>query len=96
MSIDMRCLQRDSVLLHSLVQIVSHTFAPKSIIAFEPFIRREIQLLLDRWDEFCSKAKEQNTQGPRGLNGRAWLDALMWLNFFAFDTIGDLAFGKRG
>ncbi|MCO5585497.1 hypothetical protein L7F22_039430 [Adiantum nelumboides] len=75
-------------------KIVSHTFAPKSIVAFEPFIRREIQLLVDRWDEFCAKADKENVQGPRNLNGRAWLDALMWLNFFAFDTIGDLAFGK--
>lgn len=75
-------------------KIVSHTFAPKSIVAFEPFIRREIQLLVDRWDEFCAQAKKEDTKGPRGLNGRAWLDSLMWLNFFAFDTIGDLAFGK--
>ncbi|KAN0066397.1 hypothetical protein ACQY0O_000491 [Thecaphora frezii] len=75
-------------------KIVSHTFAPKTITAFEPFIRREIQMLLDRWDEFCAKAKQEQAEGPRGIKGRAWLDVLMWLNFFAFDTIGDLAFGS--
>ncbi|PWN47165.1 cytochrome P450 [Violaceomyces palustris] len=75
-------------------KIVSHTFAPKTITAFEPFIRREVQMLLDRWDEFCDKARKENTRGPRGLNGRAWLDTLMWLNFFAFDAIGNLAFGS--
>lgn len=74
-------------------KIVSHTFAPKTIIAFEPFIRREVQVLLERWDEFCAAAKKENTPGPRGLMGRAWLDCLEWMNYFAFDTIGDLAFG---
>lgn len=75
-------------------KIVSHTFAPKTIVAFEPFIRREIQLLLDRWDEFCAKAEKEQKAGPRGLKGYAWLDTLMWLNYFAFDTIGALAFGS--
>ncbi|SJX60031.1 probable Benzoate 4-monooxygenase cytochrome P450 [Sporisorium reilianum f. sp. reilianum] len=75
-------------------KIVSHTFAPKTIIAFEPFIRREVQLLLERWDEFCAKAAKANTEGPRGIKGRAWLDSLLWLNYFAFDTIGALAFGS--
>ncbi|SOV03041.1 probable Benzoate 4-monooxygenase cytochrome P450 [Ustilago sp. UG-2017a] len=75
-------------------KIVSHTFAPKTILAFEPFIRREVQLLLERWDEFCDKAAKSNAVGPRGIKGRAWLDSLMWLNYFAFDTIGALAFGS--
>lgn len=75
-------------------KIVSHTFAPKSIVAFEGFIRKEVQLLLDRWDEFCKTAEEQRTEGPRGLKGYAWLDSLLWLNYWAFDTIGDLAFGS--
>ncbi|UZJ55243.1 hypothetical protein CBS101457_004563 [Exobasidium rhododendri] len=75
-------------------KIVSHTFAPKSIVAFEPFIRREVQLLLERWDEFTTEAKQKNTPGPRGIKGKAWLDSLLWLNFFAFDSIAVLAFGK--
>ncbi|PWZ03049.1 cytochrome P450 [Testicularia cyperi] len=75
-------------------KIVSHSFAPKTITAFEPFIRREVQLLLERWDEFCDKAAKDKSEGPRGIKGRAWLDSLMWLNYFAFDTIGALAFGS--
>lgn len=63
-----------------------------SITAFEPFIRRETQLLLDRCDELCSKAKDSNKEGPRGLKGYAWFDALEMLNYWAFDTIGVLAF----
>ncbi|CEH16460.1 Cytochrome P450 CYP3/CYP5/CYP6/CYP9 subfamilies [Ceraceosorus bombacis] len=73
---------------------VSHAFSPKQIVSFEHFIRKDVQLLLDRWDEFCKAAEEKQTEGPRGLQGYAWLDSLEWMNFFAFDTIGDLAFGS--
>ncbi|KAE8213520.1 hypothetical protein CF327_g2993 [Tilletia walkeri] len=73
-------------------KIVSHTFAPKSITAFQPFVRKDLQLLLDRWDSLCSKEAKQDR--PRGLKGYAWIDALTETNYWAFDTIGDLAFGK--
>lgn len=43
-------------------RIVAHSFAPKSIISFEEFIRREVALLLERWDEFCDKAKKEGTK----------------------------------
>ncbi|KAK0553836.1 hypothetical protein OC846_002367 [Tilletia horrida] len=75
-------------------KIVSHTFAPKSITAFEPFVRKEVQLFLDRWDELCKEAQSEARDGPRGLKGYAWLDVLTWTNYWAFDTIGDLAFGR--
>lgn len=65
-------------------KIVSHVFAPKSIGAFEPFVRREIQALLGRFEELSSKDP----------SGWAELDMLMWMNYFAFDTIGSLAFGS--
>ncbi|CAD6905986.1 unnamed protein product [Tilletia controversa] len=74
-------------------KIVSHTFAPKSIVAFQPFVRKDLQLLLDRWDSLCARASESGEEGPRGLKGYAWFDALMETNYWAFDTIGDLAFG---
>ncbi|KDN51978.1 putative benzoate 4-monooxygenase cytochrome P450 [Tilletiaria anomala UBC 951] len=74
-------------------KIVSHTFAPRSIVQFEPFIRREAHLLLERWDELSVQAEEEAAQGPRGLKGFAWIDVLEWMNFWAFDTIGTLAFG---
>lgn len=63
-----------------------------SITAFEPFIRRETQLLLDFCDEKCRQAQEKKSEGPRGLKGYALVDALEILNFWAFDTIGVLAF----
>lgn len=63
-------------------KIVSHTFAPKSITAFEPFIRREAQLLVSRFQEFTKGGKRHE------------LDMLSWMNYYAFDTIGSLAFGS--
>jgi len=75
-------------------KIISHTFAPRSIIAFEPFVRKELQLFIDRWDELCDNAVKAGQEGVRGLKGYAWLDILTWTNFWAFDTIGDLAFGR--
>lgn len=57
-------------------KIVSHSFAPKSIISFEEFIRREVALLLERWDEFCDKAKKENTKvgGAGGRGGAQLMD----------------------
>lgn len=55
-------------------KIVSHVFAPKSIAAFEPFVRREIQTLVDRFRELSSSAAD----------GKYELDMLMWMNYFAF------------
>lgn len=52
-------------------KIVSHVFAPKSVAAFEPFIRREIQALVDRFRELSSSSSYS-------------MDMLMWMNYFAF------------
>ncbi|CAO1636368.1 unnamed protein product [Parajaminaea phylloscopi] len=65
-------------------KLLSHAFAPKSIAAFEPFVRSQIQVLVDRF-------RELSAAGP---DGRAELDMSQWMNYFAFDTIGSLAFGS--
>ncbi|KAK0545320.1 hypothetical protein OC844_007367 [Tilletia horrida] len=75
-------------------KIISHSFAPRSIAAFEPFVRKDLQLFIDRWDDLCAEAARQHEQGPRGLKGFAWLDILLHTNYWAFDTIATLAFGK--
>ncbi|GAA5825132.1 hypothetical protein JCM10212_000352 [Sporobolomyces blumeae] len=72
-------------------KIVSHTFAPKSVREFEPYIASTIRVLLKKWDELCEKARKNPSGGS--LKGYAVLDFLDWANAFAFDTIGDLAFG---
>lgn len=66
-------------------KLVSHTFAPKSIGQFEPYIHENLETFVTRWDEMIEKS-------PRG-DGTAQVDCLNWFNYVAFDTIGDLAFG---
>ncbi|KAI3340503.1 cytochrome P450 [Ustulina deusta] len=66
-------------------KLVSHTFAPKSIGQFEPYIAENLEMFVNRWDELAEKS-------PRG-DKTAHVDCLMWFNYVAFDTIGDLAFG---
>ncbi|KAH7141470.1 cytochrome P450 [Dactylonectria estremocensis] len=64
-------------------KIVSHTFAPKSVLEFEPYIHQNIELWVKQWDAIIQKS-----------SGTADLDCLNWFNYLAFDTIADLAFGK--
>ncbi|KAI5862466.1 cytochrome P450 [Durotheca rogersii] len=63
-------------------KLVSNTFAPKSVLQFEPYIHQNLALFVDRWDELVARG-----------GGVARLDCLKWFNYVAFDTIGDLAFG---
>ncbi|KAI5468140.1 cytochrome P450 [Mariannaea sp. PMI_226] len=67
-------------------KLVSHTFAPKSVLEFEPYIRQNIQLWVTQWD--------RKIQESRNGDDSAYLDCLSWFNYLAFDTISDLAFGK--
>ncbi|KAI1352859.1 cytochrome P450 [Xylaria sp. FL0043] len=66
-------------------KMVSHTFAPKSVSQFEPYIAENLETFVNRWDELAEKS-------PRG-DKTAYVDCLKWFNYVAFDTIGDLAFG---
>ncbi|KAI1428894.1 cytochrome P450 [Xylaria sp. FL1777] len=66
-------------------KLVSHTFAPKSISQFEPYIAENLETFVNRWDGLAE-------QSPRG-DKTAHVDCLKWFNYVAFDTIGDLAFG---
>ncbi|CAD6575381.1 MAG: hypothetical protein CYPHOPRED_005688 [Cyphobasidiales sp. Tagirdzhanova-0007] len=68
-------------------KIVSSTFSQKNVLEFEPYIAEILRGFLKQWDKYCLEAKEASTGG--------WwtVDTLPWLNFLAFDVIGDLAFG---
>ncbi|PNP79837.1 hypothetical protein FNYG_06930 [Fusarium nygamai] len=66
-------------------KIVSHTFAPKSVLEFEPYIRQNLDIFINQWDRIASN-KEADGYGS--------VDCLNWFNFLAFDIIADLAFGK--
>ncbi|GAA5833517.1 hypothetical protein JCM9279_001548 [Rhodotorula babjevae] len=76
-------------------KIVSHTFAPKSVREFEPYINSTVRGLLRKWDDLCDKAAKAQTSSKYGdrLKGYAVVETLDWYNALAFDIIGDLAFG---
>ncbi|KAI1826860.1 cytochrome P450 [Xylaria intraflava] len=65
-------------------KMISHTFAPKSISQFEPYISENLTMFVNRWDELAENSPHEKT---------AYTDCLKWFNYVAFDTIGDLAFG---
>lgn len=66
-------------------KIISHTFSPKSIVQFEPYIHGNLELFVKQWDRLVAES--------RNPDGAAHIDCLTWFNFLAFDVIGDLAFG---
>ncbi|KAF5586377.1 benzoate 4-monooxygenase [Fusarium subglutinans] len=66
-------------------KIVSHTFAPKSVLEFEPYIRQNLDIFINQWDRIASN---------KDADGYGSVDCLNWFNFLAFDIIADLAFGK--
>ncbi|KAK0244643.1 cytochrome P450 monooxygenase [Armillaria nabsnona] len=78
-------------------KIISHTFSQRSVLEFEPHVRRYIGQLLGQWDKLYDKALKdmsgEEGEGWTGRDGRLWLDCLPWANYLAFDIIGDLAFG---
>ncbi|KAK1757159.1 benzoate 4-monooxygenase [Echria macrotheca] len=63
-------------------KIIAHTFSPKSVLQFEPYIHHNLELFVQKWDELIAKSSP------------ASLDCLTWFNYLAFDVIGDLAFGQ--
>ncbi|KAK7045160.1 cytochrome P450 monooxygenase [Favolaschia claudopus] len=79
-------------------KIVSHAFSHKSVLELETHIRRHIALLLVQWDRLYDGAVKgmsgsEGEGGWSGHNGRLWLNCFPWMNYLAFDTIGDLALG---
>ena len=55
---------------------------------FEPYIADVLKNFLKKWDHYTAQAKKS------GADGGWWsVDTLPWLNYLAFDIIGDLAFG---
>ncbi|GAA5959277.1 hypothetical protein JCM3765_005130 [Sporobolomyces pararoseus] len=75
-------------------KIVSHTFAPKSVREFEPYIASTVSILLRKWDELAAKAKNSASGAGERMKNYAVIDSLDWFNALAFDIIGDLAFGS--
>lgn len=58
-------------------KIVSHTFAPKSVLEFEPYIRQNLELWAKQWDSIVQKSPNRD--------GTADLDCLNWCMFLSAD-----------
>lgn len=67
-------------------KIIAHTFSPKSVLQFEPYIHGNLELFVKQWDDLIARSPAPAREG-------AHLDCLTWFNYLAFDVIGDLAFG---
>ena len=50
-------------------KIISHTFAPKSVLEFEPYIQQNLQLFVNQWDKI--------SETPHA-DGYGHLDCLTW------------------
>ncbi|BGP16320.1 hypothetical protein JCM10213v2_004322 [Rhodosporidiobolus nylandii] len=80
-------------------KIVSHTFAPKSVREFEPYISSTVRVLFRKWDALAEQASKnpqlavEKYKNP-ALKGFAVVESLDWFNALAFDIIGDLSFGS--
>lgn len=68
-----------------LRRAVSNAFAMTSLLQLEPLVDSTITAFLQALDE-----RFANKQGPEGV-----CDLGTWLQFFAFDVIGELTFSKR-
>ncbi|KAI0309649.1 cytochrome P450 monooxygenase pc-bph, partial [Amylostereum chailletii] len=79
-------------------KIVSHIFAPKAVLEFEPHVEEHLTTLIQQWDRMCEggvKGMEgEEGEGWKGRDGRVWFNCLAWFGFLAFDMIGDLSFGS--
>ncbi|GAA5918088.1 hypothetical protein JCM6882_004987 [Rhodosporidiobolus microsporus] len=78
-------------------KIVSHTFAPKSVREFEPYINSTVRVLFKKWDALSDKAQKNpevdTAKYGKHVRGYSVIETLDWYNALAFDIIGDLAFG---
>jgi benzoate 4-monooxygenase len=62
-------------------KIVSHIFAQRSVLEFEPYIALHVRQLAEQWDRLAaSGAKglkgDDGEGGWEGRDGRVWLDCL--------------------
>lgn len=78
-------------------KIIAHTFSPKSVLQFEPYIHGNLELFVQKWDDLIARgvpAEQKNHNNSKQPQKAAHIDCLTWFNYLAFDVIGDLAFGE--
>ncbi|KAI0314344.1 cytochrome P450 [Amylostereum chailletii] len=68
-------------------RIVSHVFAPRTVLEYEPIIHEHATAFVKQWDALCDKIDKG------AVDGRMWFNCMPWFAYLAFDVIGDLSFG---
>ncbi|PLW11316.1 hypothetical protein PCASD_07350 [Puccinia coronata f. sp. avenae] len=78
-------------------KIISSTFSQKSILEFEAYITDTMACFLKKMDQLALEIDPDHLARNQDSFSTFWkvIDILPWLNYLAFDIIGDLAFGER-
>ncbi|RYP11870.1 hypothetical protein DL767_011273 [Monosporascus sp. MG133] len=83
--------------VHAMKKKVANVpYSMAAMRQLSPFIDDTIDVLVARLGEFCPDAsKGQGTaKGYEKLTGRHVVDLGAWLHYFAFDVLGEVAFGR--
>ncbi|RYP66847.1 hypothetical protein DL771_007569 [Monosporascus sp. 5C6A] len=83
--------------VHAMKKKVANVpYSMAAMRQLSPFIDDTIEVLVARLGEFCPDAsKGQGTaKGYEKLTGRHVVDLGAWLHYFAFDVLGEVAFGR--
>ncbi|PFH60237.1 hypothetical protein XA68_11264 [Ophiocordyceps unilateralis] len=70
-------------------KLVAHAFATRTVLEFEAYVHRILELFVERMDQLIETSPDRNQAGKP----EARVDCFRWLNYLAFDIIGDLTFG---
>ncbi|KAI0695304.1 cytochrome P450 monooxygenase pc-bph [Cytidiella melzeri] len=78
-------------------KLIARTFSLKSVVQFEPVVRKCNCLLMQHWDRMCAAAvKGQSSvvgdRSWRAKDGYAFVDCLAWFNYQVFDIVSNLIF----
>ncbi|RDA85844.1 hypothetical protein CP532_4891 [Ophiocordyceps camponoti-leonardi (nom. inval.)] len=70
-------------------KLVAHAFSTRMVTQFEPYVQHSLRLIIEKMDQLVDTSPHRNQVGKP----EARVDLSPWLNYLAFDIIGDLAFG---
>ncbi|KAI0337453.1 cytochrome P450 monooxygenase [Trametopsis cervina] len=78
-------------------KLIANTFSLKSVLDYEPVVRKYNRILMQHWDRMCASAAKGigGTVGQcswKVKDGYAFFDCLTWFHYQVYDIIGDLVF----
>ena len=68
-----------------LRRAVNSIFALSTLVQYEPFVNDIVRLFLEQMD-----ARFADKSGPEGI-----IDFPLWLQFYAFDVVGELTYSSK-